>query len=344
MPKEGRPSVSGTRKSKPYNMPTSPMKTRRMSRETAENMDTQDTADENTGPHTLNSEQRPPGQGQTQAPAWFDAAMGRALGGLEDRMSRKIDGIAARVDGNTKALTELQERQLAKEREMEKKIDRLRRETKKTIEESRTNGHTSMAANDSITAKNEESYNFCRRTLKVWPIKGNDLAPALKAFLKNKLKLSDSNIQRLGKVEVQRQKPRLGANKETAPDEVLVIFENREARDQVKAAARNLEGDKESGTRINVPPFLWDNFAALQSIGYYMKKANPDTRRAVKFDDGNFDLFLDVRVNGTWKRITPSQAKEAARKNPAISAGPERMTGEDIADFISGGKTPIVLE
>ena len=95
-----------------------------------------------------------------------------------------------------------------------------------------------------------------------------------------------------------------------------MTFSSRECRDRVKAAGINLAGQNEAGIRIHVPGFLLESFHALQGVGYHMKKKDPDVRRAVKFDDSNFSLVMDIKVKGTWRRITAAEAKEVAKNTP----------------------------
>lgn len=82
-----------------------------------------------------------------------------------------------------------------------------------------------------LTDKQVESYYFHRRSLRIWPIKGPEIAKSTKTFIQSKLK-----IVGLGKMEIKKERtvnPRF-------PDEVIIIFESKEAMNTVKAAGRNL--------------------------------------------------------------------------------------------------------
>lgn len=187
------------------------------------------------------------------------------------------------------------------------------------------------------TDKQIESYNFHRRSLRIWPIKGPEIAKNTKSFIQTKLKITGSAYDGLGKMELKKE--RLANSR--FPEEVIVIFETKEARDTVKAAGKNLGGETTAGMRLNVPGFLLDNYRILASIGYNIKESKRDVKRAIKFDDENLDLMLDIRVDNEWRRISPSEARTAARENPNIRIGPKRMQGGDIAAMIGEKKTAV---
>lgn len=66
-----------------------------------------------------------------------------------------------------------------------------------------------------------------------------------------------------------------------------------------------------------------------------MKKKDDSVRRSIKFDDANFNLVMDVRVNDQWKRISAEEAREVARKSPEINSGPVSMGSDDITAFLN---------
>ena len=192
--------------------------------------------------------------------------------------------------------------------------------------------------------RREEAFLKCRRSLKVWPVRGEDLVDAFKVFLSVKLGFDDQRIGALGEIVVTK------ANGKVARDrsEVLVLFEDRETRDQVKAAGPNLATDRTSGMALHVPGHLLDHYYALNSLGYNIKSTHQGVKRSVKFDDANMDLFLDICINDQWKRILPGEAKEALKAAPLPATGGSRsLTVGDLAALIQGepvaGLTAVVV-
>ena len=162
-------------------------------------------------------------------------------------------------------------------------------------------------------------------------MKGPNLKEGLKAFFRDKLKLDDSFISDLGDMVIKRHRdPR-----SKVQDEVLVLFENKEVRDAIKAASPNLAGEgRKAGVRLQVPGHLLTNFKLLENLGYQMKAVDSSVRRVVKFDDSNQDLVLDVRIGDEWKRVRPSEAQAAKMSKTFRSTnGPAEMNSSSIADF-----------
>ena len=181
-----------------------------------------------------------------------------------------------------------------------------------------------------LTDKQEESYLYHRRTLRIWPIPGPDRVKNTQDFIQTKLKITGSEYDAIGRFEAKEEKMS-GSN---YPDEVVVVFETREARDRVKGASRNLANDPQAGIRINVPGFLLDNYRLLAATGYSIKTNQAGVKRSIKFDDPSRNLVLDVLVGEEWRRITPQEARLAAATNPNIKLGPKKMSGADISSLV----------
>lgn len=47
--------------------------------------------------------------------------------------------------------------------------------------------------------RREEAFHRCRRTLRIWPVTGEDLEDSVKVFLNQRLKISKDRIMSLGK-------------------------------------------------------------------------------------------------------------------------------------------------
>ena len=193
-----------------------------------------------------------------------------------------------------------------------------------------------LSVNKSVAGgRREEAFHKSRRSLKMWPVDGEDLLDAVKNFMANKLKIEDGRIRELGIASVAP--PPSKAARDRA--EVLVVFEDRDDRDYVKSMGVNLAGDRSVGMAIHVPGHLLDNLHALNAVGYSIKEKNADkaVKRSVKFDDGTMDLFLDICIGGQWRRIFPNQAREAMKAVPAISNESNRnLSTGDLANLLQG--------
>ena len=191
--------------------------------------------------------------------------------------------------------------------------------------------------------KNERDFDFCRRTLKIWPIRGKDLKNEVKNFLAKHLGFSDDKIESLGAVVTSKAPGRTASDK----GEILAMFETKEDRDTVKAGAFNLSGKREVGMAVFVPSYLMNNLVALNSIGFRIKSRYAGVKRAIKFDDKGRDIFLDICISGKWKRITPDQAKTVMERVPVPGKSSEDLSLENLANLAQGktvaGRTAVVL-
>lgn len=273
----------------------------------------------------------------------MDEATMLFLVSMEQRLSGQINNITDKVNANTEGIKSLREEQDAMKKEMGRKLDKQKKETRDEIERALA-GVGVGVGRSGLTRQQEEAYDLHRRSLLCWPIKGPNYPNAIRSFLVDKLKFSADFLVDMGHVDVKKffdskpppSKARAPDPGSSAPpkDEVIVTFSSRECRDKVKAAGIHLAGQTDAGIRIHVPGFLLDSFHALQAVGYHMKKRDPNLRRSVKFDDENRDLVMDVRVDGEWKRITSEQAKQAAKQSPDITVGPAKMSSADISKFL----------
>ena len=184
-------------------------------------------------------------------------------------------------------------------------------------------------------SRREEAYERCRRSLKLWPIEGDDVVDAVKCFMKNKLKLEDRRIEALGSIAASALPSKSSREKK----EVLVVFDSREDRDFVKAQGGSLAGQREVGMALHVPGFLLDNLAALNGLAYSIKLRNPGLRRTVKFDDAIQDIYLDICLAGNWRKVTPAQAKLALKETPSGS-GAGSLEAPTLMDLIHGKDVP----
>lgn len=191
--------------------------------------------------------------------------------------------------------------------------------------------------------RRERAYHFSRRSLKLWPVEGEDLEDAVRVFLRSELKLLDQKIGSLGVIEVTVGTGRSARDRK----EVLATFETKEDRDAVKAAGINLAGKDSVSMSIHVPGHLLDNYFALNSVGYSIKSKHQGVKRAVKFDDNAQNVYLDIYVGGQWKKITPEDARAVQKKLPQASNLSGNLSPDTLADLVQGnpvqGLTAVVV-
>lgn len=237
--------------------------------------------------------------------------------------------------------------------ETEKRIEDLAKKVDKNNEEIDRKITTSVRAEVAkmagtvaapASSRREEAFHKCRRTLKVWPIRGECLEDSVKVFLKNKLKMDDQRIASFGKLQVTASKGKAAADRA----EVLVVFEDRDDRDAVKASGYNLAGQKDAGMSIHVPGHLLDSLYALNSVGYSIKSNNEGVKRSVKFDDATQDLYLDIMIANKWRRISPKEAKNVLKRVPTTGGADSRsISADDLAGLVQGepveGLTGVVV-
>lgn len=250
----------------------------------------------------------------------------------KDSMGR----IEARLDKNDKAMEALEKRVELTECAIGPKI---------AAEVAKQCGHMleniSKAANKvggagKSSPRREEAYQLARRTLKIWPVKGDDLTDAVQQFFKERLRMDDRKIASLGSIAVMSGSGRLAKEK----NEVTATFDSREDRDYVKAQGSNLAGQNEAGLAIHVPGHLLDNLAALNGLAYLVKQKNRGLKRAVKFDDAVQGLYLDMCIVGNWRKVTPEQAKLALKNMPSTGGDSGTLDASVLAELIQGRDVP----
>lgn len=250
---------------------------------------------------------------------------------LIDTTTEALGRLKARLESNESNIANLGERIKQGEKALERKI--ASEVFKQCMAASATAGKgVPLGQQD----RREAAYNFCRRSLKIWPVseQGGSLEDAVKTFLKGKLSMSDRRIQELGRIEVSALPGRVARDRK----EVLATFEAKEDRDIVKANGINLAGQREVGMSIHVPGHLTDNLVALNGLGYSIKQKNPGVKRVVKFDDFKQDLFMNIFVAGQWKRVSPGEVRQVMKEVPLTSSGGgSSISVPDLLCLIKGG-------
>ena len=234
-----------------------------------------------------------------------------------------VGKLTARIDKNEETIKELRQdierRDAAMDARIGEKIDEALKKT------------NLPAAPTDTGQRRERSFHFSRRSLKIWPISGDDILDEIRVFLQTKLGIADGRIDALGKIEFSS----IPGQAAKARKEVLVTFESKEDRDFVKSTGANLAQYKECGMTLHVPGHLMDNLLVLNSIGYTIKSKHKGVKRSVKFDDDLQDLFLDICIAGKWKRITPDEARTALKNLPDTS-DTRSLSADDLASLVQG--------
>ena len=149
--------------------------------------------------------------------------------------------------------------------------------------------------------------------MRLWPI-SEAKKDNLDEFLVGKLRLDRSFVnEELGNVTITKTKEPRNKNK----DECIVMFESKQIRDAIKAAAPNLANHRDSaGMRLHIPDHLQKEFHALMNLSFDLKKKHPLLKRNIRFDEDDGGLFMDLKLNteSDWKRVKPDQAINANKK------------------------------
>ena len=159
----------------------------------------------------------------------------------------------------------------------------------------------------------EESYWKARKTLRIWPVEGEDLKESVISFLELKLRCPPGKMT-AEDFEARRlySPPDLAAQ-----SQVLVTFTTVGLRDEVKAMARNLSGqDRKTGVQIEPPDHLRGQYQVFQRLAFQLKRKNPSLRRNIKFYDPDNCLTMDIRVTpeADWKCVSYEHAKIIMKK------------------------------
>ena len=248
------------------------------------------------------------------------------LGGMRAVLQEELSKTEARLTGRMAdveaGLGLLKEDFRGLEQRVDQVEQRMKNESLRRIEDpdllNNWNEHISAQSDSGPSNAKHNRYMKARRSLRIWPIKGNaeDLRLELQKFLTHKLRLGEDVLSDTGDCSI-RKIPAGHRNQGNINNEVTVEFPSIELRDVVRAAAYNLAGHPGAGIRLEVPHHLMANFKALNSAAYKLKTRYSGCKRNIKYDDELCDLVLDFKTDedSGWKRIRPSQAKEFLKDN-----------------------------
>ena len=158
----------------------------------------------------------------------------------------------------------------------------------------------------------EHKYYEARRSLRIWPVAGENLAVGVKEFLIEKLlcgedvNLEECTIRRVN-----------SASDSEVKNQVVVTFPSIAMRDEIKSLGRNLRGGgRATGLQIEPPDHLRGQYQSFQKLAFQLKKKNPQLRRNVEFLDSEQCLTMDVCLSPTspWKTIEYVDAKTVLSK------------------------------
>ena len=176
----------------------------------------------------------------------------------------------------------------------------------------------------------EDKYWIARRSLLLWPIKGENLPEAARAYLTDHLLMDPFQVKDyVLDVRKVRGRPREGAH-----DECRVIFESVEERDEARSHARNLV-PKAAGLRNDVPDHLRSSERVLDSVAFQLRRKFPAMKRNVKFNDRELDLQMDFCTGGKkWQTILPHDARNSLKKRRLDPGRTASVSDRDLDDLL----------
>ena len=236
-----------------------------------------------------------------------EACLMEALGRSEARIMAKVQAqVEDLLQGRVKELVDAQLHAAGFDQDLTAGDLSLRNSVQVCNETSGKNSYAAAASQSSrsslqlVTKTKEEKQDMkfwkARRSLRLWPIKDGS-KEALENYLKDRLRLEEEFVrEELG--EVVLAKVREPKSKTKNKDEYVVIFENKQIRDTIKAAAYNLANHRnDAGMRLDVPDHLQKDFHTLMNLSFDLKKKHPELKRNVKFDEEDGGLFMDLKLN-----------------------------------------------
>ena len=183
-------------------------------------------------------------------------------------------------------------------------------------------------------------FELSRRSLRVWPIQGRDsseIAAGVSAFLVGALMFTEEEVESMQLTNGKRVRPTRGGH---AYDEVRISFATKEDRDDVMGKSRLLSSYVDdqrrptAGIRIDVPPFLEPSFKLLYNLGNDLRRTHgPATRKYIKYDEEDFSLYLEIRLEGDrrWIKIDNQTAKEMTRESNRAAISRPRQVAPPLA-------------
>ena len=174
--------------------------------------------------------------------------------------------------------------------------------------------------------EHQTQYLLCRRSMRIWPVSEvNELDKSVRDFFKRYLKISDNVVDDFDFEQLKRlAQPR----RSKIHKEVLVRFRNAQARDVAQSYALNLaESAGNAGLRLEVPDHLRGLFRRFETHGAALRNKYGSVKRAVRFDDENMSLTMDVKLENTqWHRLSAQDVLSQA--TPTIKPASTTLVDE----------------
>ena len=186
-------------------------------------------------------------------------------------------------------------------------------------------------------AVREERYWEARRSLRLWPVTGEDLRQGVADFLMGKLRCPPGRVD-LAELEVERVLARPDA---PAQDQVVVKFPSVRLRDEIKSLGKNLGGhDRSVGMQLEPPDFLRSHYQAFQRLAFQLKRKSPSLRRNIKFSDLDLSLTMDIltQPGGEWRTVLYEDAKATLKKSRDRQESISRNELDDLVDVDPAGR------
>ena len=268
---------------------------------------------------------------------YMDSTFGAQLKGVQDdlkdtrkELGGKVDEIAGRLDSQENDVADLQRSVLRLEEAERKRTSQTGNEVTKAVEAQVRAAVARFPVRgdrdqEGAPTRLENEFLRARRSLKLWPIKGNsaeELWVATGDFLIDVLRVRESEVDQNHIESVTRPNGQSPRDLLHVKDEAVVVFKSAMTRDLVLRASSNLSsyrdrnGNPTAGLRLEIPRHMKGTFNLLERYGHFMRQRyGKGTKTHIKFDEAELNLFTSVRLPGEteWARITPIFARKTLR-------------------------------
>ena len=267
--------------------------------------------------------------------------LAKNMGGMESRLKGQLDQVDGKISKTNEELARLDSRVTAQETRNDARIEKLERIVLGQADGPPSSGSSSYSGSyvtavstastlpEHRSARREDHYWTCRKSLRLWPIDGPDLAGGVVSFLETELNFGDGDVT-INDFRVERFHDSM---RNRQKGEVLVTFSSVSLRDAVRSAAYNLSS--QAGMKIHVPDHLKANFRHLDGMCYDLKKKYGKLKRNIKFDDDLLDLYADVQLtpDTPWKKLLPSDARICRAKGKFLPES-SSLTADVLGDLL----------
>ena len=181
-----------------------------------------------------------------------------------------------------------------------------------------------------LPSSQSDAYLKARKSLKMWPVTGDNLPQAAVTFMETKLGLKKN---RFSPDQIKITELYTGVDS-PAQSQVLVEFQTVRDRDEIKALGKNLRGESSSvGIQMEIPDFLRGRFQTFQSLAFQLKKKNPALKRNIKFVDSTMELVMDIKLNAEseWKAV---QYEDASAILPKTRQRTTSFSRQELATMV----------